>query len=32
MAGRYALALFALAQEQNALDQVVADLEGFNSC
>ena len=31
MAGRYALALFALAQEQNALDQVVADLEGFNS-
>ena len=27
MAGRYALALFALAQEQNALDQVVADDE-----
>ena len=31
MAGRYALALFALAQEQNAVDQVASDLAGFNS-
>lgn len=31
MAGRYALALFALAREQNSVDQVASDLAGFNS-
>jgi len=30
MAGRYASALFALAQEQNAVDQVAADLQSFD--
>jgi F-type H+-transporting ATPase subunit delta len=30
MAGRYASALFALAQEQNAVDQVAADLQTFD--
>jgi F-type H+-transporting ATPase subunit delta len=30
MAGRYATALFDLAREQNALDQVAADLGGFD--
>ncbi|MDB5572548.1 MAG: synthase delta subunit [Hyphomicrobiales bacterium] len=31
MAGRYALALFALAQEQNALESVSADLKSFDA-
>lgn len=30
MAGRYASALFALAQEQNAVDRVAADLQSFD--
>jgi F-type H+-transporting ATPase subunit delta len=31
MAGRYAQALFALAQERNALDQVAKDLAAFDA-
>ncbi len=31
MAGRYALALFAIAQEQNALDSVLADMKAFDA-